>query len=382
MTDTLTASTRPIRETLLLFLRLGATSFGGPAVHIALMEEEAVVRRGWVSRERFLDLVGATNLIPGPNSTELAMHLGWQRAGMPGLLAAGFGFLLPAVSVTLVLAWFYVRYGTLPALQGPLAGVRAVVVAIIGAAVWRLGRTALKTRVLGALAAVVFGAGLLGVSPLLLLFGSAVLGALVGFYRSRRGSTAMLFGLAPIGGLQDPGLGPVAGPGLAGLGLIFLKVGAILYGSGYVLIAFLDGGLVQRLGWLTRTQLLDAVAVGQFTPGPVLSTATFVGYQVLGFSGAAVATAAIFLPSFVLVAITAPWVERIRSSLWAATLLDAVNVAAVALMAVVLIQLGRQLLIQPATAILGLLAIVLLLARPMHPIWLILGGAAAGAFIR
>ncbi len=370
-----------MRDLLLLFFRLGATSFGGPAAHIAMMQEEVVRRRAWLGPEEFLDLLGAANLIPGPNSSELAMHLGWRRAGVAGLVGAGISFILPAVAITALFAWAYVRFGTLPALQAPFAGIRAAVLAVIGIAVLRLGRTAVKSRPLALVGTLVFAAALLGVSELILLFAGGVVGAcwLAGFPgRGRPGTT---LGLLPAWVLA---LGTQSSetaaslPTLSALGLFFLKVGSVLYGSGYVLIAFLQGGLVERYGWLTRAQLVDAVAAGQFTPGPVLSTATFVGYLVLGPAGAMVATAAIFLPSFVLVAVTAPHVHRLRQTPWLAAFLDSVNVAALGLMAAVTIQLARSTLTGPAPGAIALAGLLVALRWKVNPAWLVLSGALLG----
>jgi len=370
-----------MRDLLFLFLRLGATSFGGPAAHVAMLQEEVVRRRAWLTPEEFLDLLGAANLIPGPNSTELAMHIGWRRAGAAGLVVAGTSFILPAVAITAGFAWAYVRFGTVPALQGPLAGIRAAVLAVIGIAVWRLGRTAVKSRPLALMGVAVLAAALFGLSEVLLLFAGGVLGAcwLAGFPRTgRRGG---MLGMVPAG-LLALGTPPVeAAPALATLttlGLFFLKVGSVLYGSGYVLIAFLQGGVVERYGWLSRAQLVDAVAAGQFTPGPVLSTATFVGYLVLGPAGSVVATAAIFLPSFVFVALTAPHVDRFRKTPWMAAFLDSVNVAALALMTAVTLQLGRSTLTGPVAWGIALAGLLAALRWAVNPAWLVLGGALVG----
>ncbi len=356
----------PLAGLATLFLRLGATSFGGPAAHIALMEDAVVTRRAWMTRAEFLDLLGAANLIPGPNSSELAMHLGWRRAGGAGLLVAGFAFILPAVLITGVLAWIYVRFGNLPAMAGPLAGVRAAVLAVITAAIWRLGTTAVKSRVLAIAGALVLIAALLGGNELLLLLGGGVLGAcwIAGIPRFGRG--------VALGAIE---------PTLLALGLFFLKIGSILYGSGYVLFAFLEGGLVEKLGWLTRPQLVDAIAAGQFTPGPVLSTATFVGYLVLGWPGAVIATLGIFLPSFVFVALTSRLVGRLRRSPWSAAFLDAVNVAALALMVSVTLHLATTALAGPATWAIAALAFLVLARTTINPGWIVLGGLLLGGLL-
>jgi chromate transporter len=358
-------STR-LAELATLFFRLGATSFGGPAAHIALMEEAVVTRRGWVSHDEFLDLLGAANLIPGPNSSELAMHLGWQRAGGAGLIVAGLAFIVPAVVITGLLAWTYVRLGSLPAMAGPLIGVRAAVLAVIAAAIWRLGRSAVKSRTLGVLGALVLTMAMLGGNELLLLLAGGVLGA------------------CWVAGMPGMGRGPVLGaivPTLLPLGLFFLKIGSILYGSGYVLVAFLEGGLVERLGWLTRPQLVDAIAAGQFTPGPVLSTATFVGYLLLGWPGAVVATVGIFLPSFVLVALTTRLVSRLRRSPWTAAFLDSVNVAALALMVSVTLHLATIALTGWMTCGIAVVAFLVLARWALNPGWIVLGGLLLGAVL-
>lgn len=357
----------PLAELAGLFLRLGATSFGGPAAHIALMEDAVVSRRAWLTREEFLDLLGAANLIPGPNSSELAMHIGWRRAGAVGLCVAGLAFILPAVLITGIFAWMYVRFGNLPALAGPLAGVRAAVLAVIIAAIWRLGKTAVKSRVLAVAGALTLIAALLGGNELLLLLGGGVLGA------------------CWIAGVPGFGRGAVLGviePTLLALGLFFLKIGSILYGSGYVLFAFLEGGLVQQLHWLTRPQLVDAIAAGQFTPGPVLSTATFVGYLVLGWTGAVVATLGIFVPSFVFVALTSRLVGRLRRSPWSAAFLDAVNVTALGLMVSVTLHLATTALAGPATWGIAGVAFLVLARTKINPGWIVLGGLLSGGLLR
>ena len=355
-----------LSELARVFVRLGATSFGGPAAHIAIMDEELVRRREWVTRERFLDLLGAANLIPGPNSTELAMHIGWQRGGLPGLVVSGLAFILPAVLVTGVFAWTYVAFGALPALVAPLAGIRAALIAVVLGAVWRLGRTAVRSRTLACLGGLTLVAALIGGNELFLLLAAGVLGATW---------------IAGIPGLRRPGSAAAVEPTLVALLLYFLKIGSVLYGSGYVLIAFLEGGLVDRLHWLTRTELLDAVAAGQFTPGPVLSTATFVGYLIYGWPGAVVATVGIFLPSFILVAVTSPLVGRLRRTPWAAAFLDSVNVAALALMVEVAVRLAADALPGPwSWAIAGVAFLVLSRWSP-NPAWIVVGGAAAGALV-
>lgn len=363
-----------MRELLLLFGRLGLTSFGGPAAHIAMMETEFVDRRGWLPRQQFLDLLGATNLIPGPNSTELAMHLGYLRRGQRGLVVAGLAFMLPAVVITVLLAWSYVRFGQLPALQAPIAGARAALIAVIVGTVIRLARSALKGSALVVVGLLVLAGSAVGLGELTLLLLGGAIGATwtAGLPRVSDGAPALL----PLTFLVPAT--SMAGPTLLPLGGFFFKIGATLYGSGYVLIAFLQRGLVADRGWLTPGQLVDAVATGQLTPGPVFSTAAFVGFQLLGIPGALVATVGIFLPSFVFVALTAPHLDRLRRSPWLSAFLDAVNVASLALILAVAARLGRDTLdgIGPiGIALAG--GIVVALTR-VNLTWVVLGGGLLG----
>jgi chromate transporter len=364
-----------LRALAALFLRLGATAFGGPAVHIAMMEDEAVRRRRWLTRDEFLDLLGATNLIPGPNSTEMAIHIGHRRAGWPGLLVAGACFIAPATAIVWVLAAAYVRYRRLPAAEGLLVGVKPVVVAVVLQALWGLGRSALKTRALALAAALAAAAVLAGVHELAVLFGTGLLAALVRRADPFRARAAMFLPL-PLAAIPMPAVT------LSSLFLVFLKIGSVLFGSGYVLLAFLRSELVQRLGWLTEAQLLDAVAVGQVTPGPLFTTATFVGFLLAGHAGAAVATVGIFLPAFFFVAVSGPLVPRMRRSPVVGAFLDGVNVASLALVAVVTWQLGRSAVHDVFTAVLAAAAAVLLLRYRVNSTWLVLAGAAAGVVAR
>lgn len=371
-----------MRELLLLFVRLGFTAFGGPAAHIAMMEDEVVKRRGWLSRQRFLDLIGATNLIPGPNSTEMALHVGFDRAGWRGMLVAGAGFILPAALTTGILGWFYVRYGSLPQAAPFLEGIEAAVLAIILTAVWRLGRKAVKSWRLLLVGLAAASSVLYGWNPIAVLFGAGIVGAVWLRLTMPRGGTAASLLLLPLASTPSvaaaatPAAAPVA---LGTLGLIFLKIGAVLYGSGYVLIAFLQDEVVDRHGWLTEGQLLDVVALGQLTPGPVLATATVIGYMTAGLAGAVVATTAIFLPSFVFVSILNPLIPRLRKSAWMSAFLDAVNVAAIGLMAAVLIELGRGALDDwPPRLILALALIAILRFKVATP-WVVLAAAVLGA---
>jgi chromate transporter len=365
---------RDLRDLALVFLRLGTIAFGGPAAHVAMMDEEIVVRRGWLSRPEFLDLLGAANLIPGPNSTEMAIHVGYRRAGWAGLLVAGICFILPATLIVTAIAWLYVRFGHLPQIAGVLYGLKPVVIAIVLQALWRLGKNALRSVELALLAALAFGASTFGVHELVVLFGAGALAAALGAARTRR-SDVRGFAVLPILPLAAATAAPFA---MATMFLTFLKIGAVLFGSGYVLLAFLRNDFVVRFRWLTETQLLDAVAVGQFTPGPVFTTATFIGYLLGGTAGAVVATVGIFLPAFVFVALSAPLVSRIRSSPIAAAILDGVNVASLALMALVTLQLGHAALVDWTTVLLAGASAAALLRFRMNATWLLLGGAAVG----
>jgi chromate transporter len=360
-----------------LYLKLGAVAFGGPPAHIAMMEDEVVSRRGWLTREQFLDFLGATNLIPGPNSTEMAIHVGRVRAGWPGLLVAGCSFILPASIMVTALAWAYVRFGSLPQVSGVLYGVKPIVIALIVQAVLKLGKSAVKSTwlaVVGALAAL---ATALGVDQLAVLACGGVLTAFA--YRlGKRKSPSVAAFLA--GGLSGTtaGTSVAASFSFAALFLVFLKIGAILFGGGYVLVALIRSNLVTRLGWISERQLLDAIAMGQVTPGPLSTTATFIGYLLGGFPGAVIATVAIFLPAFFFVAISGPLVPRLRQSPLAGAVLDGVNVAAMALIAVVTWQLFRSAVVDWTTLVLAGLSFFLLIRYRINSVWLVLGGAAIG----
>jgi len=418
-----------LREVALLFLRLGFTAFGGPAAHIALMREEVVRRRRWISDQRFLDLLGLINLIPGPNSTELAIYLGYLRAGWLGLIIAGVCFIGPAMLIVLSLAWAYVTFGSTPQVGWLLYGIKPVIIAIIVQAIWGLSRTALRGVLPVIVALAILALYLLGVNELALLFGGALTFGLIRYgqhimrSRGRRGSggaaTAASLLLTPASllatmrasvaqmaqatrntfiGMRATGATMAASTAATAtatalaatattydpltLFLTFLKIGAALYGSGYVILAFLQGDFVDRLHWLTERQLLDAVAIGQFTPGPVFTTATFIGYMVGGWQGALLATLAIFLPSFVYVGAIHPLATRLRRSPITATLLDGLNVAALALMAAVSLQLGLNALIDPLTILLGVASFAILLRFKPNSAWLVLGGALLGLLAR
>lgn len=361
-------------EVLRFFVRLGFTSFGGPAAHIALMRAELVTRRKWVTEQEFLDLLGAANLIPGPNSTELAMHLGYRRAGWPGLVVAGAGFIIPAAIIVLAFSWAYVAYGTTPPARALLYGVQPVVIVIVAQALVGLGRVAIKDRLTAMLAALVLLGTTLGAGELALLLLSGVVAVAWRHWRTLglRGLAALPFG---------PTLASLAGAAPFNqfeLFTTFLKIGSVLYGSGYVLLAFLQSDFVDRLGWLTNQQLLDAVAVGQVTPGPVFTTATFVGYVLGGWTGAGVATLGIFLPAFVFVALSIPLFERARRSPLVAAALDGVTAASLALMAVVAARLAFEAVVDPLTLCLAAACAALLWRTRVNPTWLILGGGLVG----
>ena len=377
----------PLGEVARLFLKLGCLAFGGPAAHVAMMEDEVVERRGWMSRQHFLDLLGATNLVPGPNSTEMTMHVGYERAGWRGLVVAGACFIGPAVLITGLLAALYMRYGALPEVRPFLYGIQPAVLAIILGALWKLGKKAITGWPLAILATAVAAAVLVGASEVWALLVGGVVGALALRARGARSETAarwlpiLLLQSAPAVGAAA---GAAAGVSVAKLFWFFLKVGSVLYGSGYVLVAFLEGGLVGELGWLTQAQLLEAIAIGQFTPGPVLSTSTFVGYVVaagVGLSpvaGAAAATLGIFLPSFAFVWILNPLIPRLRASAWLSAFLDAVNASAVALMAAVTLELGADVLVSWPAAGIAALAAVATLRFKVSVVWVVLGGAVLG----
>jgi chromate transporter len=381
-------SSTPLTEIAALFLRLGATAFGGPAAHVAMMEEEVVGRRRWLTRERFLDYLGATNLIPGPNSTELAIHIGHARAGWPGLLVAGTSFILPAALIVWAIAWIYVRYGSLPDATALLYGVKPVVIAIVARALIGLAHTAVRTVGLGVLAIASVIAVAAGVHELIVLGTAGLVMGLVGARGSSAGSSAPALvvvksgtsatPLATLGATVTAGVAMPAQFGLWPLFLIFAKIGAVLFGSGYVLLAFLRADLVQRLGWLTEQQLLDAIAIGQVTPGPVFTTATFIGFLLGGSAGAIVATVGIFLPAFVFVAISGPLVPHLRRSSIAGGVLDGVNVASLALMTVVSWQLGRAALIDVFTVSMALISLVVLVRYRVNSVWLVAAGAVLG----
>jgi chromate transporter len=364
-----------LTEVAKLFLKLGMTAFGGPAAHIAMMHNEIVKRRKWLSDQQFLDLVGATNLIPGPNSTEMAIHIGFLRAGWPGLIVGGICFIVPAMLIVLFLAWVYVRFGATPQAEWLLYGIKPVVIAIIVQALWSLGQKAVKGAPTAAVAVIVIILYFMGMNEIALLFGGGLIVMLLTNYRRLRRRMAGIFiPLSSVGILSYVSI-PFSLPQLF---LTFLKIGAVLYGSGYVLLAFLRADFVVRFGWLTDQQLMDAIAIGQVTPGPVFTTATFIGFVLGGIPGALLATLAIFLPSFIFVAISNPLIPRIRNSAWVSGLLDGVNVASLGLMAAVTWQLGRASLTGPLTILIALSSFVLLIWLKVNSTWLIAGGGLIG----
>ena len=373
-----------LKEISLLFLKLGLLAFGGPAAHIAMMEDEVVARRKWMSREHFLDLVGATNLIPGPNSTEMAIHCGYTRGGWPGLIAAGICFIFPAVTLTGLLAYVYVRYGQVPAIEPFFYGIRPAVIAVIIGAVYKLGKKALKGWELGAVGAAVMVSVLTGLSEIAAILGGGILGMVWLNLKGTRGGKSMpalvpasptLFSFLAASSLPTV----VVTFSFSQLFLSFLKIGCILFGSGYVLIAYLEGEFVQRLGWLTPSQLLDAVAIGQFTPGPVLSTSTFIGYLLQGIPGAVLATLGIFTPSFVFVALLNPVIPRLRKSPWASKFLDAVNISAVGIMAAVVVELLAASVTHWTTGLIAGAGIAAVLVfKKLNAVWIVLAGSLLG----
>ncbi len=367
-----------LREVAQVFLKLGTLAFGGPAAHIGMMRDEVVRRRKWLSDQEFLDLLGAANLIPGPNSTEMTILLGARRAGWRGLIVGGASFILPAMLIVTVLAWVYVHFGSLPQMEWLLYGVKPIMVAIIAHAVWELGKRAVKgplTLMVGVATLALYALGAAEV-PLLVVGGLLVM---LIQNRSRLHWRAPSASALWLGGPLAPLL-PVAATPFSYTQLFwsFFKIGAVLYGSGYVLIAFMQTEFVQNLGWLTNKQLLDAIVVGQITPGPLFTSATFVGFILGGVPGAIIATLGIFLPAFILVAIVRPFIPRLRQSPWFGALLDGVNVVSLALVIGVTVGLARVSLIDPLTIALAVLALLILLRFRINSTWLVFGGALVG----
>jgi chromate transporter len=388
----------PVREVLTYFVRLGCIAFGGPAAHIALMRRELVQQKKWTTDQEFVDMLGVTNLIPGPNSTELTMHLGAKRAGWAGLWIAGLAFIVPAVLIVTALAWAYVEYGDTPAGEGIILGITPFILAVIIQAIWGLRTAAFKGIETMAVGLAVIALALVGVSEIPLIFGAGIFLMLLGLgLRLATGGTAESLGPLPgrrRGGITKrkaflpfipagghwPGLlaAVPAGYSLLELFLTFLKIGAVLYGSGYVLLSFMETEFVTNRQWLTEQQLVDAIAAGQFTPGPVFSTAAFAGYVIDGLPGALAASVGIFLPSFIFVTLTHPLIPRLRRSRWAAPFLDGVNVAALALMMVVTFRLAGQVLDGWYTTTLFFIGAAVLIRFNPNSGWLVLAGIAAG----
>ncbi len=359
-------------QVFLLAARMGVAAFGGPVAHLAMMEREVIEKRGWIERDHFMDLLAITNLVPGPNSTQMIMHFGFVRGGDPGTWIAGLGFILPAFLITLALSWFYVHLGMLPAVEAIFYGIKPAIVALIVTALWRMSRKEIR----GAESAVLFSlavfASFLGVNELLVMAG----GAFWGLARHLRGR---ILSVVPTGILM---LGATStapgGSTLTSLGLLFLRFGATLYGSGYLLIAFIQRDLVSRMGWLTGQQLLDAIAIGQMTPGPILTTSTVVGYIVSGVPGAIVATTAIFLPSFFFVMMVGRWMDRLRDSRLARSTIDAILPTILGVIAVVAWGLGREALVDPFSVALAIGAGIALMKARMDSVLVIILASGVG----
>ncbi|MBE9061698.1 chromate transporter [cf. Phormidesmis sp. LEGE 11477] len=368
-----------LRELATVFFRLGVVAFGGPAAHVAMMDDEVVKRRQWMSREQLLDLIGVTNLLPGPNSTELAIHIGYERASWRGLFVAGGSFILPAFALVWILAALYARYQAVPQVGWLLYGIKPVIIAVVLQALWKLGKKAAKdlpTTVVGLGAIALY---FTGINEILLLLLSGLVVMLVKNWQNRNvGIGAILLpfsgSLAQVGGTAATAVSV----GWAGVFLFFLKIGCVLYGSGYVLLAFLQRDLVEQQQWLTSQQLLDAIAIGQITPGPVFTTATFVGYLLAGNAGAIAGTIGIFLPAFLLVGLVNPWVPKIRQSPWASGFLDGVNAGSLGLMAGVTYTLAQAAIVDWMTAVLAILSAILVFRFKINSAWLVLAGGGIG----
>jgi chromate transporter len=364
-----------LKEIAKLFLKLGIIGFGGPAVHIAMMQEEVVVKKKWLSEQHFLDLIGATNLIPGPNSTEMAIHIGHEKAGWKGLIVAGMCFIFPAVIITGIFAWLYKEYGQIPEVKPFLYGIKPAIIAIILSAIFPLAKKSLKTIQLGIIGGIVLLFSLLNYNEIILMFGAGIMALIIYYLKQKTNKSINVF--IPLTLFQVSNNNLISATNL-NLFLIFLKIGAILYGSGYVLFAFLDAELVST-GLLSRTQLIDAIAVGQFTPGPVFSSVTFIGYQINGFSGAIISTIAIFLPSFVFVALLNPLVKKMRNSKLFSTFLDAVNVASIAIIVSICLTMAKETIIDWRTIFIALLSIIITFNyKKINSAFIVLGGSIIG----
>ncbi len=363
------------KEIAKLFLKLGFIGFGGPAAHIAMMQQEVVSKRNWMSEQHFLDLLGATNLIPGPNSTEMAIHIGYDKGGWKGLIVAGLCFILPAVFITGIFAWLYKTYGTLPEIQPWIYGIKPAIIAIIIGAVYPLAKKSIKSVLLVFIGIFVLVLSFFGISEIYLMFGAGLLALAFFYFKNKNKNTLQSF--APLVFLQITNQNFFSETNIR-LFWIFLKIGSILYGSGYVLFAFLDTELVTT-GLLTRQQLIDAIAVGQFTPGPVFSSVTFIGYQINGVSGAVLSTVAIFLPSFILVALVNPLMKKLRNSKSLSAFLDAVNVSSVAIIAAICITMAKETIIDWRTILIAIIsAIVVFQFKNINSAFIVLGGALLG----
>ena len=364
-----------LKDIAKLFLKLGFIGFGGPAAHIAMMREEFITKRKWLTEQHFLDLIGATNLIPGPNSTELAIHIGYEKGGWRGLLIAGLCFILPAVFITGFFAWLYKYYGQLPEVQPFVYGIKPAIIAIILGAVFPLAKKSLKTTELIIIGVLVLIGSLLKINEIYLLFGAGFFALFLAQIRDNKQNSFNSF--LPLTFIQITKTAILSATNV-NLFWIFLKIGAILYGSGYVLFAFLDTELVST-GFLSRQQLIDAIAVGQFTPGPVFSSVTFIGYQINGFTGAVISTIAIFLPSFVFVALLNPIVRKLRNSKLFAVFLDAVNVASVAIIAAICFDMGKETITDWRTVFIAVLSIVIIFRyTKINSAFVVLGGSLTG----
>ncbi|WP_281865570.1 chromate efflux transporter [Flavobacterium sp. GSB-24] len=364
-----------LKEIAKLFLKLGIIGFGGPAVHIAMMQDEVVFKKKWLTEQHFLDLIGATNLIPGPNSTEMAIHIGHEKAGWKGLIVAGICFIFPAVIITGFFAWLYKEYGQVPEVKPFLYGIKPAIIAIILSAIFPLAKKSLKTIQLGIIGGTVLLLSLLNYNEIILMFGAGIIALLV--YYLKQNTNKSINAFIPLTLFQGQNNNLISQTNL-NLFLIFLKIGAILYGSGYVLFAFLDAELVAT-GLLSRTQLIDAIAVGQFTPGPVFSSVTFIGYQISGFSGALISTIAIFLPSFIFVALLNPLVKKMRNSKMFSTFLDAVNVASIAIIISICLEMGKETIIDWRTILIAFLSIIITFNyRKINSAFIVLGGSIIG----
>jgi chromate transporter len=372
-----------LAEIALVFLKFGTVAFGGPAAHIAMMEEQFVRRRQWITEAEFLDRLAAANLIPGPSSTEMTIFIGQLKGGWRGLIVAGTCFLLPAAIIVTAIAWAYVRYGALPQVAGMLYAIKPVVVGIVIQALWKLSKTGVRTKFLAAIAALAAALNLLGISPIVVLLIAGTISAAALWLRMKSRPVAVSVAALPKLGVEALAAAATVTAlpfSLGRLFLSFLKIGSVIFGSGYVLLAFLQSDFVERLHWLTERQLIDAVAVGQFTPGPVFTTATFIGYILGGWRGAILATAGIFLPGFLLVAASGPLLPRIRRSPTISAALDGVVAGSLALMAVVTWQLGKAAIVDRMTIAVFAVSTVALLRFRVNSVWLI-GAAAAGGWV-